>query len=755
MPIRKIISIIVVIITLIVVVSIGAVSYLYIDFKASQAREAALRKAGDALADASSILSEFLFLATPRNKRQLRQATWEVAEQIEQFRSLLKMTPRLDMLFDRQRAMVSNISWLLQMTDEDRNGMILNEHTEVATMEVVGQSILIFREMAGYLSAIDARVRHVTAVKQMTLLGSSFAAICIISGVMTLAMIWLRRRLLLPVFTLRGAARRIAEGDYEMETGITRNDEIGELAAAFDAMRNAVRRHLIALADSEENTRATLNSIGDAVIATDTAGRVTRMNPVAEQLTGWSLEEALGRPVTDVFRILNAQTRAAVTDPVTRVLKTGDIVGLANHTALIGRDGRERQIADSGAPIRSSGGDVMGVVLVFRDVTDSYRMQQALRRSEERYRSFVERFKGIAYRGRMDFSVEFFHGAVEEITGYTEDEFVYGGMRWDGLIHPDDLNDLFTEDEDRLHSVPGFSYEREYRIRRKDGQIRWVFDSVQSVCDETGKPLYVQGTIYDITDRKKAEEALVRARDELETRAAELERINRELEDFAYIASHDLKEPLRGIHNYSSFLLEDYADRLDEEGQTKLYTLMRLTQRLESLLDELLHYSRVGRIELVMRPTDAGELVREVLETMETVLEEHNVTVTVNADMPSIVCDRASVGEVFRNLITNAVKYNDSQEKRVEIGGGESDEPGLAVLYVRDNGIGIPEKHQDKVFKIFKRLHGRDQYGGGTGAGLTLARRIIERHGGTIHLTSEYGQGSTFLMTLPKGVEHE
>jgi PAS domain S-box-containing protein len=363
----------------------------------------------------------------------------------------------------------------------------------------------------------------------------------------------------------------------------------------------------------------------------------------------------------------------------------------------------------------------------------------------------VERFNGIAYRGRLDFSVEFFHGAVEEITGYTEAEFVFGGRRWDTLIHPDDLKNLFTGEEARLHTTPGFSYEREYRIYRKDGQLRWVHDSIQNVCDEGGQPLYLQGTIYDISDRKKAEESLARARDELEKYAADLERSNRELEDFAYIASHDLKEPLRGIHNYSSFLLEDYADRLDVAGRDKLHTLMRLTRRLESLLDDLLRYSRVSQIEMAMQRIDTGALVHEVLDIMVPLMEEQQAAVTIAGDMPAIVCDRTRVGEVFRNLVTNAVKYNDNRVKQVDIGWREGEDPGFVVFYVRDNGIGIPDKHQEKVFTIFKRLHGRDRYGGGTGSGLTLARRIVERHGGAIGVTSEYGKGSTFWFTLPKG----
>ncbi len=145
---------------------------------------------------------------------------------------------------------------------------------------------------------------------------------------------------------------------------------------------------------------------------------------------------------------------------------------------------------------------------IVEDVTNRKKADQSLRESEERYRSFVQNFQGIAFRGKMDFTPIFFHGAVEEITGYTENEFVTGKPRWDQVIHPDDLNIILTEEEKKLHSIPGYSYEREYRIVRKEGQIRWIHEIIQNICDDAGQPVMLHGAIYDITDRKLAEHAL-------------------------------------------------------------------------------------------------------------------------------------------------------------------------------------------------------------------------------------------------------
>ena len=255
---------------------------------------------------------------------------------------------------------------------------------------------------------------------------------------------------------------------------------------------------------------------------------------------------------------------------------------------------------------------------------------------------------------------------------------------------------------------------------------------------------------------------MLRKADELAKLNVELESSNRELDSFAYIASHDLKEPLRGIHNYSSFLIEDYADVLSEDGVSKLQTLVNLTQRMETLINSLLHFSRLGRMELSLQRTDLNELIQHVIEILRINLQEGTVDIRIPRTLPFVRCDQVQVNEVFSNLIGNAIKYNDKANKWVEIGfldlaysleernTQESEAPKSAVvLYVRDNGIGIREKHLEAIFRIFKRLHGPGQYGGGTGAGLTIARKIVERHGGKIWVESAYGEGSTFYFTLP------
>ncbi len=240
---------------------------------------------------------------------------------------------------------------------------------------------------------------------------------------------------------------------------------------------------------------------------------------------------------------------------------------------------------------------------------------------------------------------------------------------------------------------------------------------------------------------------------------ADLARSNEELDAFAYVASHDLKEPLRGIHKYAYQLLEDAA-LMEHKDRSKLDRLMRLTLRMDSLLDSLLHFSRVGKADLTLEPVDLAEVVAEAIEMVSSRTIDGQPEVVVPRPLPTMRCNRVWGREVFVNLLSNALKYTDKARKRVEVGyihPGESHQrPGCpkgsneqTIYYVTDNGIGIHAKHHEQIFKLFKRLHGRDEYGGGTGTGLTVVRKLVERHRGRVWLDSLPGQGTTFYFTLP------
>jgi chemotaxis family two-component system sensor kinase Cph1 len=246
---------------------------------------------------------------------------------------------------------------------------------------------------------------------------------------------------------------------------------------------------------------------------------------------------------------------------------------------------------------------------------------------------------------------------------------------------------------------------------------------------------------------------------ELKLRADILSRINEELDtskneldSFAYIVSHDLKEPLRGINNYASFLLEDYQARLDADGQAKLHTLMRLSDRMQQLIESLLHFSRMGRMELKLQAVDMGKVLAGVMDIFGQQISTEKVQVEKPEVWPTLSCDELRVSEIWMNLLSNALKYNNKSRKEVSLGyrkaKASETSPSGYVFYVADNGIGIDERQHDDIFNIFRRLHDRSAYGGGTGAGLTIVKKIVERHGGEIWLKSYPAKGTTFFFSL-------
>jgi signal transduction histidine kinase len=296
--------------------------------------------------------------------------------------------------------------------------------------------------------------------------------------------------------------------------------------------------------------------------------------------------------------------------------------------------------------------------------------------------------------------------------------------------------------------------------------IRPIDDMVKALLDATqGKPVSFVPVYAGRQDEigklaevlhvfQKNVEEIKHTSDMLKRYTSALERSNKELDDFAYIASHDLKEPLRGLFNHASFLIEDYKDKLDEEGVRRLHRLSHLAQRMERLVNDLLYFSRLGRQEFAIQSTNISGVIHDIENTLDVFLEEHKAKIVAPKPLPTITCDKPRVTEVFRNLITNAVKYNDSPEKIVEIGfitTGQSPDgaPCKEIFYVKDNGRGIAAEFHEEIFRIFKRLQnssGKQEEG--TGVGLTFVKKIVERHSGKIWLESTPGQGTTFYFTL-------
>jgi PAS domain S-box-containing protein len=389
-------------------------------------------------------------------------------------------------------------------------------------------------------------------------------------------------------------------------------------------LRYAVERNTMeeALFVERERAQVTLNSIGDAVACTDISGNITFLNVVAEELTGWSLLEAAGRPMAEVIQILDATSRHTIPDPMAMAVGQDRTVHLPAHSVLIRRDGFETPIEDSVAPIHDRDERAAGAVIVFRDVSAA-RLSQL------------------------------------QLTAVSE----------------------------------------------------------------------------------------------------ELERSNRELQDFAAIASHDLQEPLRKIQAFGDRLAERSSGALDEEGSDYLRRMTNAAARMQSLINDLLEYSQVTIRPEPPRPVDLGLVVSEVLSDLDERIRTSGGLVHVGA-LPTILASPLQMRQLFQNLIANALKFHPAgiaPEVHIEAisrgdrrgSSGRRDRLPRWEIRVTDNGIGFDEQHVEKIFAPFQRLHGRSAYEG-TGMGLAICRRIVAMLGGTISATSKPGAGATFLITLPR-----
>jgi PAS domain S-box-containing protein len=505
---------------------------------------------------------------------------------------------------------------------------------------------------------------------------------------------------------------------------------------------------------SEERYRVTLMSVGDGIIATDADGRVELMNPVAERLTGWNQSEALGRPLEEIFHIINEETRDPVENPVHQVIARKGRVGLANHTLLITREGKERPIADAGTPLFNEQGEISGVVLVFRDQSEERQKERTLRESQERYRLLAENVGDVIWvldleEGRFTY----ISPSVEKLRGYTAEEVMAQDMV--GALTSESLGYLMNVLPGRLDEFTrGIhkDYTDQVAQPRKDGGTVWTECTTRYGRNQTTGHIEVYGVSRDITQRREAEAEINRLAAELEQRVrrrtAQLEAVNRELESFNYSVSHDLRAPLRHLTGFINLLEKHLSRGLDDKSRHYMQVISDAAVTMGKLIDDLLSFSRMGRAEMTRRPIDTERMVREIISAAEMNLNHRDIAWTIHP-LNTVEGDPLLLKTVWTNLILNALKFTGRRDQAlIEI--GRRDDHGIEeVFYIRDNGVGFDMTYQHKLFGLFQRLHQKEEFEG-TGLGLANVRRIITRHGGRTWAEGALGQGATFYFSLPK-----
>jgi PAS domain S-box-containing protein len=474
----------------------------------------------------------------------------------------------------------------------------------------------------------------------------------------------------------------------------------------------------------------------DAIIATTIEGVVTAWNRAAERIFGYSAGEMIGQGID---RLLPPGQRL---DPGAVAGIRGQAIELNSYEAVRAtKDGRLIDVAVSLSPINGVSGPVTGSSGIVRDITAQKHTEAALREVEQRFeRLFMEAPLGIAVIGSLTRRMYVVNPAFGRIVGRPVEEM--RNSDWMSMTHPDDvqasLDNLAAMNADR---TPGYHIEKRYL--HPDGATVWVSMWIAPLAvEDPAQPRHLC-MIEDITVRKETQEKLQEAR-------SELIRSNRELEHFAHVASHDLQEPLRMVASYTQLLAQRYHGQLDQDARDFIGYAVDGATRMKQLIEDLLAYSRVTARGLPVSVVDSGNAFSLALSNLEAAVTEAHAEVSCG-ELPAVRADDGQMVQLFQNLVSNAIKFRTpGVPPRVRVEASRSPDPGGRWIFrVADNGIGIDPKFFERVFVMFQRLHTRHEYPG-TGIGLALCQRIVERHGGRIWIESSPGQGTAFLFTLPE-----
>lgn len=515
----------------------------------------------------------------------------------------------------------------------------------------------------------------------------------------------------------------------------------------------------------------------DVILVRDHTSRIIFWNHGAEELYGWTAEAAIGLVTHELLQTRFPVSREAVD---TALNEYGRWEGELTHTCA---DGTRVIVESSQVLMRDELGNPYVILEVNRDITarkeDLARLVRQAdlvqQQSQELLKQSARRLQ-LAQRagniGTFEWDIEgdviLWTPELEALYGLPPGSFAGNYEAWRNYIHSDDV----AQAEEKLQQAVagGPPYNTEFRVVWPDGTVHWVLAKGEITSyGEGGKPLQMIGVNVDISRLKEAEQALQSLNAELESRVLErtlslqqlnkeLQRSNQELQDFAYVASHDLQEPLRKIQAFGNLLQEEYGELLGE-GKGYVERMCHAATRMRVLIDDLLTFSRVTTHASPFQPVDLNLIAQEVVSDLEARLRSTGGTIEFE-QLPTIEADALQIRQLLQNLLSNALKFHQRDVAPVvkvwaevftisgdsEVDG--EDTSSWCRLFVEDNGIGFEEKYLDRIFTVFQRLHGKGSYEG-TGIGLAVVRKIVERHGGTVTAHSRVGQGSTFIVALP------
>lgn len=480
-----------------------------------------------------------------------------------------------------------------------------------------------------------------------------------------------------------------------------------------------------------------ISSMKDGMVVLDPMNHVVDINPTAQQIIGLKADEALGRSVREVFALW-PELISSIKD-----IQEDQIEIAVEKEKLCYFDLRITSLRDQK-------GLYLGRMLIIRNITKHKKAEEALIESETRFRSLYENSLDAIILTRPEGIILAANPAAQRMFDMSEEEMIKAGRK--GLFIMDKRAEIAIKE-----ITENGKAKAELAYKRKDGST-FPGETTSSLFTDADGTVKTSLIIRDLTEHKKLEEELRKSRDNLELKVQErtaeldvlideLKRSNEELQQFAYVSSHDLQEPLRTIASFTQLMERRYKGKLDSDADEFMNYIVEAAVRMKQQINDLLEFSRVTTAGKEFKVVDATSLLNKTFKILHALIMESNTEITVD-ELPNVMGDAGQLERVFQNLISNAIKFRKPEEPlKIHISAHKSEDKEY-VFSVKDTGIGIEEPYFDRIFTIFQRLHTRDEYQG-TGIGLSIVKRIIERHGGRVWVESEFGVGSTFYFTIP------
>lgn len=521
------------------------------------------------------------------------------------------------------------------------------------------------------------------------------------------------------------------------------NDEKGE-SCAYVRVRDMTQKLKAeeALRSSEQRFRALIENSKDVVVVSASDGKMTYFSPSFKDVYGYEPDELLGRISFELMHPDELERNAGMLMEL--VENPGSSVSLTLR--IKHKDGSWRW-AEATSTSQLHNPVVNGIVSNFRDVTERFIAEQALRDSEQKFRTLIENNKDVIALTAPDGSISYMSPSIKDMLGYTPEELL--GTPAINIMHPDEIQFNLGQLSSLLEN-PGSSVFKIMRLLHKNGEWRWIEATTTNHLDSPT----INGLVSnfrDVTERKKAEEALEQLNISLEQkiheRTIELQESNKALKSFSSIAAHDLQSPLRIMSGYASIIMDEYKDKLGPDGYELFRVIVKESRHMSQLINDLLNFSSMSYKVLSKELVDFDTMVAEVVK--EVRLSEKDTKAKVHiGSLGTCMSDKMLIRQVWINLISNAFKYSSKKENPlIEI--GCLDQNGEKIYFVKDNGTGFNMAYVSKLFNLFKRLHTSNEFKG-TGIGLAIVSNIIQRHDGRIWTEAEEGNGATFYFTLPE-----